>query len=103
MEIPSDISWAQFRLTIANRMEIAEALLDVAWKLSTDAKSDTPRRLNAPAHLLQLLETATKHISGEIKTRSTKPFAVILKDMRPPPSKVVSKGKSVSQPCLCTQ
>jgi hypothetical protein len=73
IKISSDISWAEFCLTIANQMEIAEAKLEIAWKLSTDGK-DPPRRLDAPAHLLQLIETASKHLSGEIKTQSTKPF-----------------------------
>jgi hypothetical protein len=51
----SNISWDAFRHKIAKAMEISLEDLSIAYKFSTDTKTDSPHKLNSAYNLLQLL------------------------------------------------
>ena len=75
-------------------MGIAEAKLEVSYKFSTDVKSEMPHCLTSSAHLLRLIDTASQYIHGDIKTRSKKPFSVII--ISKVSSETMTKPKSLS-------
>jgi hypothetical protein len=83
LEFPSDISWTTFRVMVSNQMDIPESKLDVAYKLSIEPKGDLPHCLSTAKHFLRLITTANQHLSGAIKSRSKKPFSVIVVDKSP--------------------
>ena len=91
IEVPSTISWSRFWVKLSNKMDISESKLDVAYKLLFKPKADLPHCLSTAKHLLQMISVASWHLSGEVKTRSRKPFAVVIVDKTP---KDIKKGTS---------
>lgn len=83
VELPSDTSWMAFRVMVSNKMDIPESKLDLAYKLSNEPKGDLPHCLSTAKHLLQLITAASQHFSGTIKSRSKKPFYVVIIDKSP--------------------
>jgi hypothetical protein len=74
-------------------MGIAEAKLDMSYRFSTDVKLEMLRLLTSSAHLLRLIDIMSQYIKGDIKTRSKKPFAVIIINTA---SEVKTKGEGSS-------
>lgn len=91
IEVRSTLSWMRFRIKVANQMEIPESELNVAYKLSVDPKSDLPRCLSTAKHYLQMLSLASQHVLGKVKSRSKKPFSILIIDKTP--KDVAKKGK----------
>lgn len=77
-------------------MNIPESKLDVAYKLSNEPKGDLPHCLSTAKHFLQLVASANQHLSGIIKSRSEKPFYIVIIDKSPKDmgKKSSNKGKS---------
>jgi hypothetical protein len=92
LEVSSTISWSKFRVKVSNKMDIPESKLDVAYKLSIEPKGDLPHCLSSAKHLLQMISTADQHLSGKVKSRSKKPFAIVIVDKTP--KDVAKKGGS---------
>jgi hypothetical protein len=102
IEVLSTISWTRFRVKVANKMEIPESKLNVAFKLSIEPKSDLPHCLSTAKHLLQMISLASQHLSGKVKSRSKKPFSVIIIDKTPKgPKDTAKKGKGFKGTKVC--
>lgn len=89
--VRSDISWETFCRKIAKAMEISLEDLSIAYKFSTNAKTDPPHKLDSARNLLQLLEDASEALSDATGRSRKKKFSVDIIDLRLPE---VSKGES---------
>ncbi|KAG1836935.1 hypothetical protein DFJ58DRAFT_864046 [Suillus subalutaceus] len=90
LTVRSDISWEIFCRKIAKAMEISLEDLSIAYKFSTNAKTDPPRKLDSARNLLQLLEDASEELSSATRRSRKKKFSVVVVDLRLPE---VSKGE----------
>jgi hypothetical protein len=77
----SDISWNAFHCKIAKAMEISLEDLSIAYKFSTDAKTDSPHKLDSAYNLLQLLWDARQ--ASVISSRSSSRYISQLLDKCP--------------------
>ncbi|KAG2081608.1 hypothetical protein BD769DRAFT_1683721 [Suillus cothurnatus] len=81
LTMTSDISWNAFRRKIAKAMEISLEDLSIAYKFSTDAKTDSPHKLDSAYNLLQLLWDARQ--ASLISSRSSSRYISQLLDKCP--------------------
>jgi hypothetical protein len=71
-------------------MEISLEDLSIAYKFSTNVKTDPPRKLDSARNLLQLLEDASEELSSATRRSRKKKFSVVVVDLWLPE---VSKGE----------
>ncbi|KAG2061325.1 hypothetical protein BDR06DRAFT_966316 [Suillus hirtellus] len=91
LTVKSNISWDAFHRKIAKAMEISLEDLSIAYKFSTDAKTDSPHKLDSARNLFQLLGDASEELSGATGRSRKKKFMVDIVDIQLPE---VSKGES---------
>ncbi|KAG1732348.1 hypothetical protein EDB19DRAFT_1912073 [Suillus lakei] len=88
--VRSDISWDTFHHKITNAMETSLENLSISYNFSTNAKADPPCKLDSAYNLFQLLEDASKELSGAAGKSRKRKFTVDIVNIQ----LEVSKGES---------
>lgn len=75
--ISSDQGFTSFKYQIAEAMDLPSSTLSIAYKYSTETKSELPHALSTAMHYMKMVEKAKEIIKEQAKGRGKKKQLVI--------------------------
>ena len=104
--VPSDITWLDFRIKVANRLVKSASNLNLGYKFTTHARAKAPNRLASHVQCIEMLLEAREALAvyNAKGKKATKPFKVEIMDLDAGKTnqKGSKHGKVGKQRTVCT-
>ena len=70
--VQSDIKWIDFRFTVADKLDLRVAELNLGYKFSTEAQGRTPNALRTSLHFIEMILEAKNRLVEANNTKGAK-------------------------------